>query len=254
MINFERSIRVCRHLAPLVFLIGSVTAQAQAPASQQRVVPGMAAYTNEVLYGDVWERVQLSARDRALVTITTLIAIDRPEQLRTHLGNGLTNGITPLEASGVLTHLAVYAGWPHAVTALAVYNEVFSARNIDTDVLAAAMEPLPPVPSATAINQSVDGLFADIAPKFAELTNEFVFDDLWRRPDLSHRDRSLVTITTLAAMGDTALLDTHLRMGVEHGLTRDEIVEAMTHLAFYAGWSRATLAMREVSAVLGEGR
>ena len=85
--------------------------------------------------------------------------------------------------------------------------------------------------------------FATIAPKFAELTNEVVFDDLWRRSDLSVRDRSLVSIAALAAMGDDDQLDLYLLRGIESGLTRDQIAEALTHLAFYAGWSKATKAM-----------
>ena len=73
-----------------------------------------------------------------------------------------------------------------------------------------------------------------VAPKFVELTNDVVFDDLWRRSDLSPRDRSLVTIAALAAMGDDEL-DVYLRRGVESGLTRAQIAEAVTHLAVYAG-------------------
>jgi len=77
-----------------------------------------------------------------------------------------------------------------------------------------------------------------VAPKFVQLTNDVVFDDLWRRPDLSARDRSLVTIAALAAMGDDDQLDVYLRRGVESGLTRAQIAEALTHLGFYAGWPR----------------
>ena len=77
-----------------------------------------------------------------------------------------------------------------------------------------------------------------VAPKFVQLTNDVVFDDLWRRSDLSLRDRSLVTIAALAAMGDDDQLDLYVRRGLESGLTRVQIAEAMTHLGFYAGWRR----------------
>lgn len=212
-------------------------------AVQQRLVPGMATYTDEVLYGDVWRRPELSPRDRSLVTISVLIATGKPAQLQGHLGRALRNGVTPLEASGVLTHLAIYCGWPSAVTALAVYDQVYTARDIDTDALHVALAPLPALASDTALSQSVNDQFATIAPKFAELTNEVVFHDLWRRPDLSVRDRSLVTIVALAAMGDDDQLDLYLLRGMESGLTREQIAEALTHLAFYAGWSKATRAM-----------
>lgn len=90
-----------------------------------------------------------------------------------------------------------------------------------------------------------------VAPKFVELTNHVVFGDLWRRSDLSLRDRSLVTIAALAATGDDDELDPYLRRGLETGLTRAEIVEALTHLGFYGGWSKATKAMKAVTRTLG---
>jgi 4-carboxymuconolactone decarboxylase len=91
-----------------------------------------------------------------------------------------------------------------------------------------------------------------VAPKFVQLTNDVVFDDLWRRPDLSARDRSLVTIAALAAMGDDDQLDLYLRRGLESGLTRPQIVEALTHLGFYAGWPKATKALAAVTKTLGK--
>ncbi len=91
-----------------------------------------------------------------------------------------------------------------------------------------------------------------VAPKFVELTNEVVFDDLWRRSDLTTRDRSLVTIAAVAAMGDEDQLEVYLRRGLESGLTRAQIAEAVTHLGFYAGWNRATNAMRAVTRSLGK--
>ena len=91
-----------------------------------------------------------------------------------------------------------------------------------------------------------------VAPKFVQLTNDVVFDDLWRRSDLSLRDRSLVTIVALAATGDDDQLEFYLRRGLENGLTRDQIVEAVTHLGFYAGWGKATHAMTAISRSFGK--
>ncbi len=220
---------------------------------QPRLVPGMADYTDEVLFGDVWLRPQLSPRDRSMVVISTLIATGKTAQLPGHLGRALNNGVTPMEASGVLTHLALYAGWPAAVSALDVYDEVYKARNIDTALLKAVPPPLPAMGSERARAAATSAQFGVIAPKFTELTNQVLFDDLWRRADLSVRDRSLVTIAALAGMGDDEQLDLYLRRGVEAGLTRDQITEALTHLAFYAGFPKATKAMTAVSRVLGPG-
>jgi len=77
-----------------------------------------------------------------------------------------------------------------------------------------------------------------VAPKFVQLTNDVVFDNLWRRSDLTLRDWSLITIAALAAMGDDDQLDFCLRRGVESGLTRAQITEALAHLGFYAGWRK----------------
>lgn len=81
--------------------------------------------------------------------------------------------------------------------------------------------------------------WGDIAPRLTEITNDVLFDDVWRRPELSPRDRSLVTISALIALYRTNELPFHLRKALENGVTREEIVETITHLAFYAGWPAA---------------
>jgi 4-carboxymuconolactone decarboxylase len=126
---------------------------------------------------------------------------------------------------------------------------VDTARKIDTTALTSAGPRLSAAASDAARARVVNDEFGAIAPKFVELTNDVVFDDLWRQADLSPRDRSLVTIAALAAMGDDEL-DVYLRRGLESGLTRAQIGEAVTHLAFYAGWSKATKAMKAVSRAL----
>jgi 4-carboxymuconolactone decarboxylase len=219
---------------------------------QQKVAPGMAVLTDEVLYGDVWKRPELSPRDRSLVTLAALIATGRTEPLAGHLGRALDNGLQPSEASGLLAHLAVYGGWPAAVAALDAYDQVFTARKIDTATLR-VFTPLRPAPTSDAGRaKALSDALGSTAPKFVQLTNDVVFGDLWRRTDLSVRDRCLVTIVALAAMGEQDQLDEYLRRGVESGLTRDQIVEAVTHLGFYAGWSKATKAMTVVAKTLAK--
>jgi 4-carboxymuconolactone decarboxylase len=219
---------------------------------QPKVAPGLATLTDDVLFGDVWNRPELSPRDRSLVTVSVLIATGKPAQLAGHLNRALTNGVKPSEASGLLAHLAIYSGWPNAVSALEVYDQVYAARKIDTTTLRTGAPHVPVSASGAARAQAVTKDFGAIAPKFAQLTNDVVFDDLWRRPDLSPRDRSLATIAALAAMGDDDQLDGYLRLGVESGLTRAQIVEALTHLGFYAGWPKATSAIAAVTKSLGQ--
>ena len=221
-------------------------------ALQQRLAPGLAALTDDVLFGDVWRRTELSPRDRSLVTVSVLIAAGKPAQLAGHLGRALDNGVQPSEASGLLAHLAIYCGWPSAVSALEVYDQVYTARKVDTAALRAARPRLPASTSDEARARALNDELGGVAPKFVRLTNDVVFDDLWRRPDLARRDRSLVTIAALAAMGDDDQLDFYLRRGLESGLTRSEITEALTHVGFYAGWIRATEAMSAVTRTLGK--
>ena len=89
-------------------------------------------------------------------------------------------------------------------------------------------------------------LLGDIAPKLLELTEKVLFGDVWERPGLSKRDRSLITVSALVALNRTQQLPFHLERALANGLTKDELVEAITHLAFYSGWptsvSAATIA------------
>jgi 4-carboxymuconolactone decarboxylase len=218
---------------------------------QQRIAPDLATLTDDVLFGDVWRRTELSPRDRSLVTISVLIATGKPAQLAGHLGRALDNGVQPSEASGLLAHLAVYCGWPSAVSALEVYDQVYTARKVDTGALRATGSRLPVPVSDGARAKTLTAELGPVAPKYTQLTNDVVFDDLWRRPDLSVRDRSLVTIVALAAMDDDDQLDLYLRRAIESGLTRPQITEALTHLGFYAGWPKATKAITAVTKSLG---
>ena len=90
---------------------------------------------------------------------------------------------------------------------------------------------------------NAQNLFGDVAPKFAQLTDDVLFGDVWARPGLSQRDRSLATVSALVAMNRPDQLRHHLERALENGLTRDELIEAITHLAFYAGWPSGVTAV-----------
>jgi 4-carboxymuconolactone decarboxylase len=85
--------------------------------------------------------------------------------------------------------------------------------------------------------------FADIAPALAGYTDKVLFGDVWKRPQLSPRDRSLVTVACLVALYRVNEMPFHLKRALENGVTREELVEAITHLAFYAGWPVANTAL-----------
>lgn len=109
----------------------SATSNTQ-PTPAQRAIgdiaPKLVELTDNVLFGDVWERPELSKRNRSLATVSALIALNRPDQLRSHLALARQNGVTQEELIETITHLAFYAGWPNAVTAISVAKEVFEKQ------------------------------------------------------------------------------------------------------------------------------
>ena len=141
--NFTGSVRIEMLYTPTAPEHTSAGAQygasqqpaAAAPAQPSRaqrllgdIAPKLAQLTDEVLFGDVWARPGLSPRDRSLVTVSALIAMNRPDQLRSHMALALDNGVSKDELIETLTHLAFYAGWPNAVTAAGVARDVFANK------------------------------------------------------------------------------------------------------------------------------
>ena len=103
-------------------------AKAPPSAARNRIkpyFPALVDYTNDVIYGDLWERTGLSKRDRSLITVAALVATVRPMQLRTHIKRALENGVTREEIAEVVTHMAFYTGWPAAMTAAQTATDVY---------------------------------------------------------------------------------------------------------------------------------
>ena len=94
--------------------------------------------------------------------------------------------------------------------------------------------------------------FADIAPALAEYTDRVLFGDVWERPGLSPRDRSLITVAALVALYRTNELPVHLKKALNNGVTREELIELITHLAFYSGWPTANSAVAAARRVFAE--
>jgi 4-carboxymuconolactone decarboxylase len=100
--------------------------------------------------------------------------------------------------------------------------------------------------------QTAPQALAEIAPKLVEVTNDVLFADIWERPGLSPRDRSLVTVSVLAALYRSEQLGYHLGVALENGLSVEELSEAITHLAFYAGWPNAMTAITQLKKIADE--
>ncbi|WP_188887938.1 carboxymuconolactone decarboxylase family protein [Paenibacillus radicis (ex Gao et al. 2016)] len=102
-----------------------------------------------------------------------------------------------------------------------------------------------------AIPTSVNAAYGAIAPAFVQYTEEVLFGDVWRRSELSLRERSLITVAALMAGGNVRQLDYHLKLAKENGISEEELAEAITHLAFYTGWPRADSALQAMKTAFG---
>ena len=108
-------------------------------------------------------------------------------------------------------------------------------------------------PSAVEKEPSaVQQMIGDIAPKLVELTDNVLFGDIWERPGLSPRDRSVITVSSLVSLNRTEQLPFHLRRALDNGVTKDELIEMITHLAFYAGWPCTMSAIMLAKTVFAE--
>src|SRR6185369_11143062 len=133
------------------------------------------------------------------------------------------------------------SGWANAMAAVAIAKDVFSSRRIGADQLPQATpSPLPLNKEAEQTRAgSVDQRFGSVSPGLVQYTTDVLFRDLWLRPDLAPRDRSLVTVSALVASGQVAQITFHLNRAMDNGLTKEEAGEVVGHLAFYAGWPNA---------------
>ena len=103
-----------------------------------------------------------------------------------------------------------------------------------------------------ALEQKAVDDMAAVAPEFAKLTQDFLFGDIWKRPELSPRDKSLITVTCLVALNRIEQVEFHLKKAFENGLTKQELVAAITHIAFYAGWPTAASGFSHLKKVIDE--
>jgi 4-carboxymuconolactone decarboxylase len=208
------------------------------------VSAALAKYDRETL-AKLWNRPDLSKRDRSIVTISAMIARNQPTEMARYFNQALDNGVSPSELSEIITHLAFYTGWPNAVASANVAKVVFAQRKITADLLPKASPQLLPInkEAEDARAANVEQLFGKVAPGVVQYTTDVLFRDLWLRPDLKPRDRSLVTVSALIACGQVAQIPYHLNRAMDNGLTQSQASEVLTHLAFYVGWPNVFSAM-----------
>jgi 4-carboxymuconolactone decarboxylase len=219
--------------------------------------------------GEIWSRSELSRRDRSLVVISFLTALGRERELRQHVAGGLNHGLGRDEIDEIMVQVGAYAGVPVALGGALVAAEVFAERD-GTD-----QRQTPPAPAAAKddAQRRADGLEAlrtllgmpadaDMSPaadatieqlgEMGRLVLDFAFGDVWSRPQLSRRDRSLVVISVLMALSLVHELEIHTRGALNHGVTRVEIEEVMLTMVLYGGFPRAIDGMHVARRVFAE--
>lgn len=214
-------------------------------ADIRAVAPSLEKYTQDRLLGDVWKRPGLSARDRSVVTLAALIARNQTIEMPTYMRLALDNGLKSAEISEIITHLAFYSGWANAIGAAAAAKDVFAEHKLGVDQLPATSPSLLPLNEAAEADRAkrVGEQFGAAFPSVVQDTTDVLFRDLWLRPDLAPRDRSLVTVSALIASGQVAQIPYHLNRAMDNGLTQTEAAEVMSHLAYYVGWPNVFSAM-----------
>lgn len=216
------------------------------------VSPALEAYTKGAVLNGLWKRPELSPRDRSLVTVAALIARMQAIEMPLHFRFALDNGVKPAELSETITHLAFYAGWANAMTAVPVARDAFHERSVKPEELPPIKEQLLPLNEEAEANRAaqVGNNFGAVIPGLVKNTTDLLFRDLWLRPALRPRDRSLVTVSALIAAGHVAQIPYHLGRAMDNGLSASEAGEIVTHIAFYAGWPNAFSAAPVVKEVI----
>ncbi|WP_328349505.1 carboxymuconolactone decarboxylase family protein [Streptomyces sp. NBC_00445] len=249
----SRTLALIGTIAAGTLLVG-YTAQAD-PGSRtgqvESVSPALAKYDRERVQ-QLWNDAGLSRRDRGLVTLAVLISNGQTTELGRFTDRALDDGLSAAEISETVTHLAFYAGWQNAKAAVPVIAEVFDEHGIDADQLPERDPDLLPQDQEAerAREKSVQEDYGSVSQGVVDDTDDVLFDDLWLRPDLKPRDRSLVTVVALISTGQSGQITFHLNRAMDNGVTADEVDALLNHAAYFAGWPKVFTAMPVIREVL----
>lgn len=227
------------------------------------IAPDLARLAISFVYGEIYPRPHLTLKDRQLITVAALAALGnaRP-QLKFHIAGALNVGCSATEIIELMMHLVVYAGFPAGLNGVFVAKEVFQERGL-------LFDPAPQTsPAQNArfdmgwnalsridghAGEQVIAALADVAPDLGRFIIEFGFGDIYTRPGMNLLQRELVTVGALAALGTaTPQLKVHVHGLLNVGGTREQLIEAVTHVAAYAGFPAAINAMLAAKEVLDE--
>jgi len=231
------------------------------------IAPDLATLAISFVYGEIYPRGHLTLKDRQLITVAALAALGnaRP-QLKFHLAGALNVGCSSEELVELMMHLVVYAGFPAGLNGVFAAQEVFRERGVAHAPAPSATPTADPARDARFragwealmyidghAGEKVIASLADLAPDLGRFIIEFGFGDIYTRPGLDLVQRELITVAALAAMG-TAVpqLKVHVHGLLNVGGTRDQLVEALIHVAAYAGFPAAINALLAAKDVLAE--
>jgi len=212
----------------------------------------LGSFVIDFALGDIWSRPGISRRDRSLIVISILASLNQLTQLKSHVQGAINHGMTPEEVREVMIHLCGYAGFPRALDAMRVTNESLaemghapkdgklppSAKQSQAERRKAGIEGIEKV-SGNMFMEATENAVASAEKRLGALAQyafDFVYGDIWARPQLSRRDRSLLVLGSLGALGREHELEIHIPGAFRHGVTRVEIDEFIVTLATYAGF------------------
>jgi 4-carboxymuconolactone decarboxylase len=256
-----------RHLAAEQVMLrmqgGKVDTERAARAMYRRN-GALGSFAVDYVMGDLWSRPQLAPRDRSLVVIAVLASMGSVEELAAHVEIGLNHGLSREEIDEVVLQVAAYAGYPMAMAATRVVDRTFCridgidrqparspAEAKDDDRRRAdATDVLRTLTGGRAATEPEQAR-ADIVERLGDvgaLAFDWAFGEVWARPQLARRDRSLVVVAILTWLSKDRELAFHIPAALNHGLTRDEVCEIMVQMCVYGGFPRAVEGMHAAHA------
>lgn len=236
---------------------GTVDVDAEAAAMEARLGP-VGSFVLDFAMGDIWSRPGLARRDRSLVVITILTTLNQLTQLKSHTRGGLNHGLTPTEIEEVMVQLAGYAGFPRAIDGMTTVRATMAeVQGVDSLPASPPAEPKDDEQRSADAREVMSRLSANQPPggpgvsmgQFSATAGRFAFGDIWARPQLSRRDRSLVVCSTLVTQDKPTELRFHLQGALNHGVTPTELEELMITVIGYVGFPTAVegfRALREI--------
>ena len=231
-----------------------------AGSSATHAIPGVRRLTTEVAFGAVWARPGLSVQDRMICTLAVLSVVQHLPQLRTYLHSALNLGMAPRTLQEIFIHCSIYAGFPTMVNALSVARDVFESRHIEV--------PDTPVPDYSLAELDAKGravmqkLHGDrsrsgyaspdnaVTQTLYPLAIQYGYGEIWHRPDLDHRARTMCAVAAFTALNLTVQLEKFMQSALNMGLRKEEVIEVVIQTAPYSGFPKALNALAMAEKVL----